>query len=185
MSKLGSSKGNWPFVGAWLVLLLVAGYLQAAGTELDITFKGTLIDRQCVFEQDDVPLEVTFTPRAVKFFETYGKTETMPFTLGLKNCTAATQGKSVDLTFSYPQTENVGGVVMLKPTGDTGLVIALLDGSGNVIEPNKAVDVGIITQVGEGKVNRFTLRAYAMAPSGVTVKPGNYSATATFMVSYR
>ncbi|EEA2717979.1 fimbrial protein [Salmonella enterica subsp. enterica serovar Chester] len=184
MSKR-ASKGNWPFVGAWLLLLLVAGYLQAAGTGLDIIFKGVLIDRQCVFEQGDAPLEVEFTPKTVKFFKDSSRTETMPFTLGLKNCTAVTQGKSVDLTFSYPQMETVDGVAMLKPTGDTGLVIALLDGSGNVIEPNKAVDVGHITLTGSGKINHFTLGAYALAPPGVTIKAGNYSATATFMVSYR
>ncbi|EAM8425038.1 type 1 fimbrial protein [Salmonella enterica subsp. enterica serovar Glostrup] len=178
-------KGNWPFLAAWLLLLLIAGYLQAAGTGLDITFKGTLIDRQCVFEQGDAPLEVVFTPKAIKFFDTTDRTETKPFTLGLKNCTAATQGKSVDLTFSFPQTEMVAGVPMLKPTGDTGLVIALLDGAGNVITPNKAVDVGTVTQTGNGKVNHFTLGAYVMAPPGVTVKAGQYSATATFMVSYR
>ncbi|EAR9301923.1 type 1 fimbrial protein [Salmonella enterica subsp. houtenae serovar 44:z36,[z38]:-] len=184
MSKRGR-KEIWPYVGAWLLLLLIAGYLQAAGTGLDITFKGTLIDRQCVFEQDDMPLEVIFPPKGIRFFKTYIRTETMPFTLGLKNCTAATQGKTVDLTFSYPQTETVDGVAMLKPTGDTGLVIVLLDGAGNMIEQNKTVDVGSITQTGSGKINRFTLGAYVMAPSGVTVKEGKYSATATFMVSYR
>ncbi len=172
-------------MSTWFLLLLVAGYLQAAGTGLDITFKGSLIDRQCVFEQGDVPLEVEFTPKAVKFFKVYSRTETMPFTLGLKNCTVGSLGKTVDLTFSYPQTEMVGGISMLKTTGDTGLVIALLDGSGNIIEPNKTVDVGMITQIGNGKVNRFELGAYAMAPPGVTVKAGGYNATVTVMVSYR
>ncbi|EAB6708046.1 type 1 fimbrial protein [Salmonella enterica subsp. enterica] len=184
MSKR-SRKDIWPFLGAWLLLLFIAGYLQAAGTKLNITFKGNLIDRQCVFEQGDGPLEVTFRPKAVRFFKFYSRTETVPFTLKLKNCTAATQGKTVDLTFSYSQTETVSGVAMLKPTGDTGLVIVLLDGAGNVVEPDKKVDVGKITQTGNGAINSFTLGAYVMAPSGVTVKEGNYSATATFMVSYR
>ncbi|EBL5818968.1 type 1 fimbrial protein [Salmonella enterica subsp. enterica serovar Muenchen] len=177
--------GSWPFVGAWLLLLLIAGYLQAAGTGLDITFKGTLIDRQCVFEQGDGPLEVTFRPTPVKYFDAYGKTDTKAFTLGLKNCTAATQGKLVDLSFSFPQQETVNGVTMLKPAGDTGVVIGLLDGAGNVIEPDTRVEVGPITTTGAGSINRFSLGAYVTAPAGVTVKAGAYSATTTFTVSYR
>lgn len=183
MSK--RSKGNWPFVAAWLLLLLIAGYLQAAGTGLDVTFRGTLIDRQCVFEQDDLPLEVSFGPVSIKYFNTYGKTQTKTFAIGLKNCTAATQGKLVDLTFTYPQRETVDGVVMLKPSGDTGVVIGLLDGAGQPVAPDQAVSVGSITSVGTGSVNRFTLGAYAMVPPGVTVKAGGYNATTTFMVSYR
>lgn len=178
-------KGNGPFVVAWLLLLLIAGYLQAAGTGLDITFKGSLIDRQCVFEQGDGPLEVVFRPTAIKYFDTYGKTETMPFTLRLKNCTAATQGKLVDLTFSYPQQETVEGVVMLKPSGNTGVVIGLLDGAGNAIVPDSSVEAGTITTTGAGSINHFSLGAYVMAPPGVTVRAGAYSATTTFTVSYR
>lgn len=177
-------KGHLLFWNAWL-LLFISGGLQAAGSGLDVTFKGILIDRQCVFEQGDAPLEVEFTPKAVRFFNNHSRTETIPFTLGLKNCTAALQGKAVDLTFSYSQTEIIDGVAMLKPIGNTGLVIALLDGAGNTITPNKAVDVGTIEHVGAGKVNRFTLGAYVMAPAGVTINAGTYSATATFMVSYR
>ncbi|EAU6886236.1 type 1 fimbrial protein [Salmonella enterica] len=183
MSKRG--KDNWPFVVAWLLLLLVAGYLQAAGTGLDVSFKGSLIDRQCVFEQGDAPLEVSFRPTSIKYFNTYGKTQTKNFVIGLKNCTAATQGKLVDLTFSYPQRETVDGVVMLKPSGNTGVVIGLLDGAGQVIVPDRKVEVGGITSVGTGSINRFTLGAYAMVPSGVAVKTGAYSATTTFTVSYR
>ncbi|EAT7400332.1 type 1 fimbrial protein [Salmonella enterica] len=171
--------------GAWLALLLVAGGLHAEGTALEVTFKGTLVDNVCTFEQDDGALEVTFPTRALKYFEQYGRTETESFAIGLKNCSAATQAKLVDLTFAFPQTEMVNGTAMLKPSGDTGLMIGLLDAGNQPVVPDTAVAVGSITQTGDGTLNRFTLGAYVMAPPGVTVKAGQYSATTTFTVSYR
>ncbi|HCM1955509.1 TPA: type 1 fimbrial protein [Salmonella enterica subsp. salamae serovar 9,46:z4,z24:z39:z42] len=174
-------------------VLSVAGFLsmvtvvepQAVGSSLDVTFTGSLVDRMCEFEQGDAALEVTFPARSLKYFEQYTRTETEPFVIGLKNCTLSTKDKVVDLTFSFPQTEMVNGTVMLKPSGDTGLVIGLLDGKGHVVMPDHAVDIGTITQAGGGTLNRFTLGAYVMAPPGVTVKAGQYSATTTFTVSYR
>ncbi|MCZ4677292.1 fimbrial protein [Citrobacter sedlakii] len=179
------NKDNGIVTGAWFALLLIAGSLQAVGAEQDITFKATLLDNVCTFEQEDTPLEVTFPVRALKYFQNYSRTETEPFVIGLKDCSAITLGKMVNLTFSFPQTQVVDGVPMLFPSGGTGLVIALVDGKGNAIVPDHAVEVGPVTTTGTGNVNRFTLGAYVMAPPDVTVKAGQYSATANFTVSYR
>ncbi|HFW4533980.1 TPA: fimbrial protein [Salmonella enterica subsp. enterica serovar Chester] len=171
----------------WLMVvgLMMTSGVQAAGTTLDITFTGALIDRMCLFEQGDAPMEVTFPARAIKYFEQYGRTETQTFAIGLKDCSSSTQAKLVDLTFAFPQAQVVNGVPMLKPSGDTGLVIGLLDSKGSPIEPDKAVEVGTITQTGNGSLNRFTLGAYVLAPEGSQVKAGQYRASTTFTVSYR
>ncbi|EAX8478873.1 type 1 fimbrial protein [Salmonella enterica] len=166
-------------------VLVMAGGAQAAGTALDVTFTGALVDRMCQFEQGDAPLEVTFPTRALKYFEQYGRTETETFAIGLKDCTSSTQAKLVDLTFAFPQTQVVNGVSMLKPSGDTGLLIGLLDGKNAPIVPDKAVEMGTITQTGDGTLNRFMLGAYVMSPPDGAVKAGQYSATTTFTVSYR
>ncbi|HGJ4005648.1 fimbrial protein [Salmonella enterica] len=179
------NRENWLVMGAWLSLLLVAGCLQAVGAEQDIIFKATLLDNVCTFEQEDAPLEVAFPVRSLKYFQNYSRTETESFVIGLKNCSAITQGKMVNLTFSFPQTQVVDGVAMLKPAGDTGLVIALVDGQGRAIVPEHTVEPGRIENTGTGSVNRFTLGAYVLAPEGTRVQAGQYTATTTFTVSYR
>lgn len=165
-----------------LVYLLA---VQAQAAPLEVEFKGALIDRMCVFEQEGTALEVAFPTRALKYFAQHPRTDTEPFVIALKNCTVATQDKLVDLTFSAERTTDVAGMPMLATDGGTGLVIGLVDGEGNAIRPDQPVEAGTITTSGNGTVNRFTLGAYVMAPPGVTVVAGRYSATTTFTVSYR
>ncbi|EAA4084745.1 type 1 fimbrial protein [Salmonella enterica subsp. salamae] len=179
------NREKWTVTGVWLSLLLAAGCLQAVGAGQDITFKATLLDNVCTFEQEDAPLEVTFPVRSLKYFQHYSRTETEPFVIGLKNCSAITQGKMVNLTFSFPQTQVVGGVTMLKPAGETGLVIALVDSQERAIVPDHAVEPGRIENTGTGSVNRFAFGAYVLAPEGARVQAGQYTATTTFTVSYR
>ncbi|EAM8731802.1 type 1 fimbrial protein [Salmonella enterica] len=179
------NKENRGVAGAWLALLLVAASLEVVGAGQTVSLNGTLLDNICTFEQEDAPLEVTFPTRALKYFQNYGRTDTESFVIGLKNCSAITQGKMVNLMFSFPESQVVNGVGMLKPSGDTGLVIALVDAKGEPVVPDKAVTPGRIENTGTGSMNRFTLGAYVMAPEGTTVKAGLYSATANFTVSYR
>lgn len=173
-------KGDWPFLCAWLSLLLIAGYLQAT----DISFHGNLVDNACVFEQDGGAQEVVFPTVAAKFFSTHTRTETKVFSVGLKNCPESVRDKLVNLTFSFPQQEELGGVRMLRPDGNTGVLIALVDSAGKAIEPEKPVSVGNISATGAGTVNRFSLGAYVTVPPDRVVNPGQYSATTTFTVGF-
>ncbi|EKS4548380.1 type 1 fimbrial protein [Salmonella enterica] len=172
---------------AGVLLLSVAGSACAADTSLNITFNGSLIDRVCESEQGDQPLEVTFPNRALKYFQLHSQTDVVSFFIGLKDCSSATKQKAVGLTFTFPQTVDVGSVTALKTSGDTGLVIVMVDSDGHPVKPGEVVNVGHIeyTGSGEGNVNRFPFGAYVMAPPGITVKAGSYSATATFTVSYQ
>ncbi|WP_079955225.1 fimbrial protein, partial [Salmonella enterica] len=137
------------------------------------------------FEQGDQALEVTFPTRALKYFEQYSQTDTESFFITLKNCSSATKQKTVGLTFTFPQSVDTGSVTALKTSGDTGLVIVMVDGKGNPVKPGEMVSAGQIENTGNGSINRFPFGAYVMAPNGATVKAGRYSATATFTVSYQ
>ncbi|EDJ6269312.1 type 1 fimbrial protein [Salmonella enterica] len=159
--------------------------MQARAADLTVNFSGTLIERMCIFEPEDAALEVEFPNRAIKYFSEHPRTDTVAFDIRLKNCTAATQNKLVDLTFGGSSVTEVGGVPMLTTSGDTGVVIALVDSTGQAIKLGEAVETGKITHIGDGSVNIFSLGAYVMAPPRVTVKAGAYQATTTFTVSYR
>ncbi|EFY5236027.1 type 1 fimbrial protein [Escherichia coli] len=179
------NKENRRVAWVWFALLLVAGGLYAADSSLDMNFKGTLVNNVCMFEHESSALEVTFPGMAVKYFEHNERTPTESFVIGLKNCSADTQGKMVDLMFAFPDTETIGGVAMLKPSGDTGVVIGLVDTAGNPVVPGKAVNVGTVGLTGDGSVNQYSLGAYVMVPAGRSVNAGQYSATTTFTVNYR
>ncbi|EBU5257370.1 type 1 fimbrial protein [Salmonella enterica] len=168
-----------------MLLLSVAGRVCAAGSVLDVTFKGSLVDLACEFDQGDQPLEVAFPTRALKYFEHHNQTDTESFFIGLKNCSSATKQKTAGLAFAFPQSEDVGGITALKTSGDTGLVIVMVDGKGSPVKPGEVVNAGQIENTGDGSINHFPFGAYVMAPNGTTVKAGSYSATATFTVSYQ
>ncbi|TSB25752.1 type 1 fimbrial protein [Serratia marcescens] len=164
----------------------VASAAHAAGSGVDLNFSGTLIDKQCTFAQGDDPLEVDMLSRSVSFFQRYTRTETVPFDIVLKNCTAATQSKLVMLTFSGTQTQVVGGETLLKTDGGTGILIGLESASGQAISIGSTVNAGTITQTGAAGENRFRFGAYAQRPTDVsTLAEGAYTATTTFEVTYQ
>ncbi|WP_258953874.1 fimbrial protein [Yersinia bercovieri] len=177
------SRDNLWCVLALLVVIPNGG--SAAGAGVDLTFNGTLLDTQCRFEREDAPLLVTLPSRSVQDFSQYGRTPSESFDIGLKDCTAAMQGKLVTMMFSGAKTQTVGGIMMLAAEGGTGLVIGLEDGAGSLISLGKPVTAGQITVTGSGQVNRFRFGAYALAPDRAAVKEGPYTATATFEVSYQ
>ncbi|OMP56825.1 pilus assembly protein FimA [Serratia marcescens] len=175
--------------GVWLTLVLagnVAGAAYAAGGGVNLNFSGTLIDKQCTFAQGDNPLQVDMLSRSVSFFQRYLRTETVPFDIVLKNCTAATQSKLVRLTFNGTQTQVVGGVTLLKTEGGTGIMIGLETASGQAISIGSTVNAGTITQTGAAGENRFRFGAYAQRPTNLsTLAQGSYTATTTFTVTYQ
>lgn len=174
-------KGNW-LARTLLVTIAMSG--QAASVELN--FSGTLVDRQCTFAQGDDPLEVDMLSRSASFFHRYQRTETIPFYISLKNCTDASQGKLVTITFSGTSTESVGGVNLLKTNGGTGILIGIESASGQVISIGSPINTSTIIQAGSAGENLFRLGAYAQGPSDLsTLSEGAYTATATFEITYR
>ncbi|MEB7884172.1 fimbrial protein [Serratia fonticola] len=164
-------------------LSLVLSLASRAADHLELVFNGVLVVANCQFDLKDGSQKVQLPSQNLRFFEHNSRTQTMPFTLGLKDCAPATLGKMVKLTFNSTQTQQVNGVAMLATAGDTGLVIGLEDSLGQAIVLGREVKAGTISQIGSGSINQFQFGAYALAPG--TVKAGDYSATVTVEASYQ
>jgi type 1 fimbria pilin len=171
---------------AWCLLaLLGAPMLGMAGGGTAVNFTGTLVNNMCTFEQGDAPLVIEMPSQTVRFFSHYGRSEVKAFDIGLKNCTASTQGKLVKFTFTAPRTKVIGGVTMLDTDGGTGLVIGLVDGVGKDVSLGSAVSAGNIAQTGQGTVNRFRFAAFLTTLDPTKVREGAYTATVTFQLAYQ
>ncbi|HHQ6538760.1 TPA: fimbrial protein [Serratia fonticola] len=174
---------NRLLMGGSASLLLALSLASQAGEHLELVFNGVILVANCQFDQDGSSQKVSLPSQRLRFFEHNSRTQTTPFTLGLKDCTPATLGKMVKLTFNSAQTQQVNGVPMLATTGDTGLVIGLEDSLGQAIILGREVNAGTISQIGSGGINQFQFGAYALAPGAV--KAGDYSATVTVEASYQ
>ncbi|MNE38732.1 Fimbrial adapter PapK precursor [compost metagenome] len=174
---------NRLLMGGSASLLLALSLASQAADHLELVFKGVLLVANCQFDQEGGSQKVSLPSQNLRFFEHNSRTQTTPFTLGLKDCTPATLGKMVKLTFNSTQTQQVNGVAMLATTGGTGLVIGLEDSLGEAIILGREVKAGTISQIGPGGVNRFQFGAYALAPG--TVNAGDYSATVTVEANYQ
>ncbi|WP_261821804.1 fimbrial protein [Pragia fontium] len=164
-------------------LLLMLSLTSRAAKHLDVRFNGVLLMESCQLEQEGGHQEVILPTKTLHFFDRNSRTETSPFYFGLKGCTPTMMGKTVKLTFSSAQTQQVNGVAMLATSGNTGLVIGLEDSAGQVITLGQAVKAGPISQVGPEGVNRYQFGAYALAPGAV--KADSYSAMVTVEVDYQ
>lgn len=174
---------NRQLIAGSVSLLLVMSLASQAADQLTLAFNGVLLVANCQFDQEGGSQKVPLPSQNLRFFEHNSRTQTTPFTLGLKDCTPATLGKMVKLTFNSTQTQQVNGVTMLATTGDTGLVIGLEDGVGQAIILGSEVQAGSISQIGSAGINQFQFGAYALAPG--TVKAGDYNATVTVQASYQ
>lgn len=174
---------NRRLIGGSVCLLLVLSLASQAADHLELVFNGVILVANCQFDQEGSSQKVSLPSQNLRFFEHNSRTQTMPFTLGLKDCTPATLGKTVKLTFNSTQTQQVNGIAMLATTGDTGLVIGLEDSLGQTIILGSEMKAGTISQIGPGGVNQFQFGAYALAPG--EVKAGDYSATVTVEASYQ
>lgn len=171
-------------MGLVMVLCIMpCRFVYAEG--VDLLFSGTLVDKQCVFEQGETPLEVVMPSRAIKYFIKYKRTEPTTFDLVFKNCTSATQDKLVTITFTGAQTQMVDGINMLTPSGNTGLVIGLEDAAGNPVSVGTSFSMGKVVNTGNGSENRFRFGAYALAPDVNAVTAGAFSATTTFEIAFQ
>lgn len=166
-----------------ICLLLMLSLASRAADRLELEFNGVLLRANCLFDQEGSSQKVSLPNHRLSYFEHNTRTQTTPFTLGLKDCMPATLGKMVTLTFNSTQTQQVNGVAMLATTGGTGLVIGLEDSLGQAIILGREVKAGTISQIGSGAANRFQFGAYALAPG--TVKAGDYSATVTVEARYQ
>lgn len=154
-----------------------------------ILFTGTIINAPCDISSEDSQITVPFGQISQKHFknahDVYGQ---QPVTIHLKNCDLPVSGggetgapSKVTVGFnadnSSVDTTDKGWNNMGSATG---VVIQLLDGSRNVIEPA----TGTIADVPLSSDTNINFYAQLEAISG-TVTPGDINASLTYTLTYK
>lgn len=155
---------------------------NAQAQEVQIDFKGTIIDKTCYFSPSNSgELIVTLPPKTVKYFEKYKRTLPISFDLKLENCSDLTIGKEAIFTFTSLHSQIVDGLTMLSTIGGTGIVLGLKDKDLNPIIFHKPITLGFMQS---NNSTIFRLNIYALAPDLNILKEGPYESSVNFIVSY-
>jgi len=149
-----------------------------------ITFVGSIIDAPCSIAagSDTQTIELGEISKAVlETQEGKGQSKPKNFNVTLENCSFGEDGakNKVSVTFSGPKSSSQ----LLGITGSAkGASVAITDGSGKLIELDKATD-GQVLQ--EGTSNTLSFAAYVKgdgAADGIT--EGDFQAVADFTLAY-
>ncbi|AHG21887.1 exotoxin [Chania multitudinisentens RB-25] len=168
---------------ARLLCMLVAlpGLSLAAD---NLRFKGALVAEPCTLRVADENLSVDFDVIVDKYLYRNGRTLGQPLVLHLNDCDISL-GNMVKLTFSGIENTKLHGLLAISGASQTsGIAIGIETTQGNLVALNTAsYNQGLVA----GN-NTLNLRAYVQGePEAITKKtitPGNFSASATFLLEY-
>ncbi len=156
----------------------------------DLEFKGNLLDRPCQIDPASVAQEISFRDTASRLFFTWpGKSSEQTFQIKLVNCHSMTIGKIVELTFKGQEENKLPGYLQVRGINLGKLGIGVIDTDGvSLLKLNQIHNKGKGMKVDDNTVT-FNFKAFVQATndaiSSKSVKPGNYSATATFVLLYK
>jgi type 1 fimbria pilin len=153
---------------------------QGHGT---VTFTGSIVDAPCSIDPDTIDQTVNLGQVSnVQLADDGNKGMSTPknFEIRLEKCNIGDKGKSVTATF----TGAAGGTTgMLGMTGTAkGASIAMTDGSGKLIELNKAT----AAQALQNGNNTLMFAAYLQGDgASATIVPGDFKSVANFTLAYQ
>lgn len=172
----------------FLVTLCLSALSERAAA--DMAFTGTLLDMPCQLDPASAGQDVVFLQSALpQFHHAPGRGVSRGFAIRLLNCRPASIGKVVRLVFSGEPEPGVPGALKVAG-GNTGrLAIQMIDTDGQT-----PLALGEAHRGGKGEMIRaevltLNFSAYVQAtPEALaarSVTAGEYSAIATFEVSYQ
>ncbi|HBA7870660.1 TPA: type 1 fimbrial protein [Escherichia coli] len=156
----------------------------------DLEFKGNLLDRPCQIDPDSVIKDISFQDTAARLFFTWpGRSSEQSFQIKLINCHPMTIGKLVQLTFRGQEEYRLPGYLQVTGVNNGQLGIGIIDTDGtSLLALNSTHNKGRGDQVNENTITlkfKSFVQATQEAILNKSVTPGNYSATATFELSYK
>lgn len=145
----------------------------------DIEFKGSIIEAPCSIDYDLTDDVVQLGQVSDSLLSGGGKSHSVPFKIVLKDCNNATL-KNVTTTFGG--TASTLNADLLGMSGNAeGASIAIVDASGALIKLGTPSAAHILTM----NENTLKFNAYLQGDATATVKPGTFSSTASYSLSYQ
>ncbi|MFP2239776.1 fimbrial protein [Pseudescherichia vulneris] len=171
----------------WLVVLVTDAHAVYTPTApLDINFKGNLIQNACSIKAGDENLQVAMRAHTDKDLYEKPRTSATTFQINLEECDPAI-ASSVRITFTGGPSEKLPGYLAVTGAeSDMGFAIGIETPAGKLLKLNDSESVHELTL--QSGSNSIALQAFLKAePEAITdksVRLGEYSATAMFMLEY-
>lgn len=163
-------------------LLSIAG--RTFSDNLTVNFEGVLLTIGCRLDDDDMQKNIHLSDLRFSTLENIGRSELIPFTITLKNCSKMALNKTVKINFNTQDYEVHNGLTYLKTTGDANVLLALTDGNGKEIIFNKPISISAITETGMGG-DKLKFGVYAKTPFDSRLQIGGFSSTIMFNIEYQ
>ena len=148
---------------------------QGEGT---IDFKGSIIDAPCSIDENASTKEVDLGQVSNVLLAGGGKSNPVDFKIVLRDCSLATMSKVKTTLTGAPSSLNSD---LLGISGNAeGASIAIIDGSGAAIKLGTATQPQPLVT----GLNVLQFSAYLQGDTTAAVKPGTFTSTASYALSY-
>lgn len=173
-------------ISALLLSLAVGlgGFSSMSQAVDNVRFRGALIADPCTLRVTDENITIDFGSIVEKYLYLNTRTLGVPLVLHLDDCDLSL-GNMVKLTFSGTENSRLSGLLAISGASQTsGIGIGIETQQGNKVAINTgSYNQGLIT--GNNSIN---LRTYVQgepdAISQKTINPGEFTASATFLLEY-
>jgi type 1 fimbria pilin len=173
------------FSALLLSLAIGASGLPTISQAVDnVRFKGALVADPCTLRVTDENINIDFGSIVEKYLYINTRTLGVPLVLHLDDCDLSL-GNMVKLTFSGTENSRLNGMLAISGASQTsGIGIGIETQQGNKV----AINTGSYNQGLISGNNTISLRTYVQgepdAISQKTINPGDFIASATFLLEY-
>ncbi|ENU1226838.1 MULTISPECIES: fimbrial protein [Providencia] len=159
---------------------------NSLASSLSIYFEGNLLPLRCHLSSNDVKKTILLSQLRFSELEKHGQSDVYPFKLDIVNCAEMHLNKTVRITLNAKNIETYNGITYLKPTGESTVLLALINGKTHQpLTFNTPIDIGTITESGEGSINTMLFGIYAQKPFNSPLIAGGFSSLVTFNLDYQ
>lgn len=173
----------------FLALLCLALFSSTSWATIDINFHGEVVSEPCEVDINSDGQSVDFGVTAIKTFYLAGRSDSKPFSIGLKNCDVSIS-KTVLVSFIGAEDGDQKGYLSLKSAQVKGLAIGIESISGDVQNPSTLIPLN----TGSAKysltqgANSFKFAAFLQAsPKSIadhSITEGDFNTTVEFHLEY-
>ncbi|CAI1553035.1 fimbrial protein [Serratia fonticola] len=173
------------FSALLISLTIGLGSLSNVSQAVDnVRFRGALVADPCTLRVTDENINIDFGSIVEKYLYLNTRTLGVPLVLHLDDCDLSL-GNMVKLTFSGTENSRLNGLLAISGASQTsGIGIGIETQQGNKV----ALNTGSYNQGLISGNNTISLRTYVQgepdAISQKTINPGDFTASATFLLEY-
>lgn len=167
-----------------IALILSMGFpiLGLSSSNIEVEFSGILVNKTCQLAASSLNQHVKIENIRLKSINDSLTSHITPFLITIEKCSPADLHKMVKITWKSPKLVSVEGKYYLETTGNSGVVLGLVDKQGMLMDWDQSVEVTPVSVVdGEQQLEFGVLVRKGQSSEA---KYGHFSGSATFSLEY-